>query len=215
MKLRAKEQLERDYALKSEQMQLELSRKQVELQRRQAQEEQRINQFKLQSTASFFGALADLARTGGRRNFEAVKAFSYAEAVVSGYLAVQRALASGPYPWNLAMAAAVGIQTAANIARISAMQPPAFEQGGIVPGSSYTGDRVLARVNSGEMILNKTQQQSLFNAINNGLGSGSGEVVTLLRELVHAVRSGSVIQIDGKEVFRAVKSYTDAGYALS
>ena len=37
-----------------------------------------------------------------------------------------------------------------------------FAEGGVVPGSSYTGDRLWARVNSGEMILNQSQQAALF-----------------------------------------------------
>lgn len=43
---------------------------------------------------------------------------------------------------------------------------PKFETGGIIGGSSFTGDKVLARVNSGEMILNQTQQKELFNMLN-------------------------------------------------
>lgn len=50
----------------------------------------------------------------------------------------------------------------------------AFANGGIVKGSSYSGDKVLARVNSGEMLLNKGQQANLFKMLNNG-GTG-GEV---------------------------------------
>lgn len=38
-----------------------------------------------------------------------------------------------------------------------------FAEGGIVGGNSFTGDRILARVNSGEMILNRNQQAALFN----------------------------------------------------
>lgn len=68
---------------------------------------------------------------------------------------------------------------------------PKFEQGGIVPGGMYTGDKVLARVNSGEMILNKSQQNNLYNAINKGnreetihitgklIGSGSNLVAVV------------------------------------
>ena len=43
----------------------------------------------------------------------------------------------------------------------------AFAMGGIVPGTLRTGDKVIARVNSGEMILNAQQQARLF-AIANG-----------------------------------------------
>ena len=40
-------------------------------------------------------------------------------------------------------------------------------EGGIVGGSSYSGDKVLTRLNSGEMVLNFDQQSRLFNAIKN------------------------------------------------
>lgn len=43
---------------------------------------------------------------------------------------------------------------------------PKFETGGIVGGASYTGDKILARVNSGELILNTAQQESLFSQLN-------------------------------------------------
>lgn len=42
----------------------------------------------------------------------------------------------------------------------------AFEQGGIVGGTSYTGDRLTARVNSREMILTQSQQARLFEMAN-------------------------------------------------
>lgn len=46
-----------------------------------------------------------------------------------------------------------------------------FAQGGIVPGGSFTGDRVPAWVNSGEMILNNRQQQNLFGMLNGGINA--------------------------------------------
>ena len=42
-----------------------------------------------------------------------------------------------------------------------------FDTGGIVGGTSFTGDKVTANVNSGEMILTRSQQSSLFSLINN------------------------------------------------
>ena len=38
--------------------------------------------------------------------------------------------------------------------------------GGIVGGNSYSGDKILTSLNSGEMVLNKNQQAALFNFIN-------------------------------------------------
>ena len=46
---------------------------------------------------------------------------------------------------------------------------PKFETGGVVGGSSYNGDKILARVNSGELILNGGQQRAVLAAM-----SGSG-----------------------------------------
>jgi len=54
---------------------------------------------------------------------------------------------------------------------VAATPPPAYATGGIVPGSSYSGDRVQANVNSGEMILNEQQQKKLFE-VANGRGGG-------------------------------------------
>lgn len=45
-----------------------------------------------------------------------------------------------------------------------------FESGGIVGGTSFSGDKVVAHVNSGEMILNREQQTNLFKMANVGGG---------------------------------------------
>ena len=50
------------------------------------------------------------------------------------------------------------------------MNIPKFEFGGIVPGNSYSGDKMLARVNSGELILNRAQRNSLAGALASGGG---------------------------------------------
>lgn len=74
--------------------------------------------------------------------------------------------------------AGVGL-AAAQIAELKALiaASAAFANGGIVGGTSFSGDNVIARVNSGEMILNQRQQKNLFSLINSGsVGGGSNQV---------------------------------------
>lgn len=68
-----------------------------------------------------------------------------------------------PFPANIA---AIAAGVAAVVAVISMISSIAFEHGGIVPGTSLTGDRVTARVNSGEMIINRRQQLNLWRLAN-------------------------------------------------
>ena len=79
----------------------------------------------------------------------------------AGSSAVLGAASSGPFGWLTAGAAVASI-----VAAIAAI--PKFANGGIVPGSMYSGDRVPAMVNSGEMILNRSQQGNLFQILNQG-----------------------------------------------
>lgn len=93
----------------------------------------------------------------------------------AGSSAVLGAVSSGPFGWLTAGAAVASI-----VAAIAAI--PKFANGGIVPGSMYSGDRVPAMVNSGEMILNRSQQGNLFQILNQGGIKGkdvrvTGEVV--------------------------------------
>lgn len=76
-------------------------------------------------------------------------------------------------------AAIMGVATAAQLAAQIAAKPvpPSFASGGIVPGTSYSGDNVQANVNSGEMILNARQQRALWETANGSIGAGAGGVV--------------------------------------
>ena len=69
---------------------------------------------------------------------------------------------------------------AAQVAAVVASKPKlqSFDSGGLVDGSYFMGDRVLARVNSGEMVLNRRQQKNMFDAIDNdNLGNGGTPIV--------------------------------------
>jgi hypothetical protein len=71
-----------------------------------------------------------------------------------------------------ALAAGVALVALGTISKKIMSGAPKFAAGGIVPGSSYSGDRVPILANSGEMVLNPAQQASLFKQLNGGGGSG-------------------------------------------
>lgn len=118
-----------------------------------------------------------------------------AEGAISAYAA----MAGIPY-----VGPALGVAAAAALVAYGAEQSAkvaGFQEGGIVPGTSYYGDRVTANVNSGEMILNQQQQAELFAMANGGNNAGSvninvsisGDVVsddTFIDKVVRGINEG-------------------------
>ena len=99
---------------------------------------------------------------------EVEKATASAQAAVAG--AASSVAAIPMVGWAMAGVAIAGI-VAALIAAMSK-----FATGGIVGGNSYSGDKNIVRVNSGEMILNKTQQRNLLDIANGKTGARGGQV---------------------------------------
>lgn len=94
---------------------------------------------------------------------------------------------SAPWPASLAAVATV-LATVSSI--FSSL--PKFESGGIVGGSSFFGDKLLARVNSGEMILNRKQQKRLYDLTE----TDNGVSVSL-----------GVSRIQGSDLYLALSNY--------
>lgn len=132
----------------------EYCEKKKALDKKAAQEEYKLKMWEW--TASFLQATANIAQ-------------GVAKALAEG----------GPYAGPI-LAALIGASGAVQIATITANKPkpPSFATGGIVQGNSYSGDKVQANVNSGEMILNAQQQANLWKIANSATGGG-GAVVNM------------------------------------
>lgn len=128
------------------------------------------------------GAAATIAETQVEKTAATTEV---AANTAKGASAAGASAASLPFPWNIV---AIGGAIAAAIAAFAVI--PKFAGGGIVSGGPTSGDKILARVNAGEMILNGSQQSNLFEAINSGqLGGGK----TLSSTVTTKVRSKDLI----------------------
>lgn len=173
-----------------------------------------VEKQKLADTQSTLGTISTLQNSKSRELFEIGKAAAIANATISTYEGIAKAWALGPII-GPPLAALVGVAGFAQVANISSMQP-AFEDGGIVPGSSFSGDKISARVNSGEMILNRAQQKELFSIAN-----GSGGNDSLLRSI--DAKLGALLQRDdrmivnigGKTVVDTLRSELNAGRSFA
>lgn len=94
----------------------------------------------------------------------------------------------GVWGWIAAIASGIGIM-ATTISQIKG-----FSQGGIFSGNSVVGDNNIARVNSGEMILTKTQQGNLFRLLDTNTAGGN-------------VSAGTV-RVKGSDLYIALSNYS-------
>lgn len=87
----------------------------------------------------------------------------------------------------------VGGAIAAALAAFASI--PAFANGGIFQSYLTTGDKNLARLNGGEMVLNKGQQANLFNLLDKGTPLNNGGNVTF--------------KIEGKQLVGVLNNYNN------
>lgn len=135
----------------------------------------------LNSTNSLLNGVSGLLSTidseSAKMASNVINVFSGITDGIMNFIQVQQAAAAAtgvssaaamPFPYNLAAIASVMGTVLSVFANIKSMVSGKFAEGGIVGGTSYTGDKLFAMVNSGEMILNKRQQNNLANMLGNG-----------------------------------------------
>jgi hypothetical protein len=176
--------------------------------------EQKNKELNNQLIASSFQLGAAIAKEGSKEQFLIQKAASVAQAVIATQTGAAQALALGPIA-GPPLAAKVNALGAINVATILATAIKGYQDGGIVPGTSYSGDNVLARVNSAEVIMNRSQQANTLMAIANGGMGSTSRIEALLERLVEATENHAhPINIDGRAVASAVRGQVQSGYRL-
>ena len=117
-----------------------------------AEHERLMQEQRLAAAQTFFGGWAALAELGAEKSFAlavAFKALASAEAAINSYLAFTKALASAPWPFNIAAASGVLAAGLAQQIKINATPMPKFAQGGDFitsgPQAIMVGDNATGR----------------------------------------------------------------------
>jgi len=159
-----------------------------------AAEEKTVQAARITATSSFLALGEALAKDGS----VVAKGLASANAVIQTYAGATQVLGDPliPVVAKPALVAATIANGLANVARINGVK---FANGGFIDGNNGATmgpDTTTAQVRSGEMVLNANQQKQLFDSINGGGLGGSGDII---------------VQIDGFEVFRAVRRQLQSG----
>lgn len=137
-----------------------------------------------QTMQAVTGAMSSLyeAAAGDSEAYEKFKkAMAIADAAISLAQTIAAATsastAGDPYTMAIRIASNVAAVTAQFAAVVKAIKAatipsaPKFAEGGVVPGTSYTGDNVLIRANSGERVLTKEMSDNLVKMLAQGVPS--------------------------------------------
>lgn len=194
-------------------------------------------QMMAKNASSAFGQMSELLEGYGEENekaSKAAKAFALmqlatdqavsisqtARAMVEAVQgATQAAASTGPLaPVMLAVyiAEMVGLVLGAVAGQVASIKQAKgilsgdnkFESGGIVGGTSFSGDKVVAHVNSGEMILNREQQTRLFDMANYGGGFDYSGLAQALTQAVANLPSPTLQYQEFKDFQNSVQRVT-------
>lgn len=177
----------------------------------------KFSELRLAGASQFFGTLAQLSSSGNRKLALIGKAAAIAQTTIDGIVAVQKALASGPPPWNMINAAAIAAMTGANVARIISTPVGGFATGGqfMVEGKSgVDANNINMNVTRGERVTVETPAQQRANDSPSGDGTPANvnvKAVTLFdpRNMLDAINSSegerviiSVVERRASEISR-------------
>ena len=145
-----------------------------------------------------FNFIAAATKQGSKAAFLAQKGAAISQAIVAAQLASVQALAVPPAP-NVALAAVAKAQGALAIGTIAAQTIQGLQTGGFVGqanGAFLGSDNTTIQAREGELVLNADQQARLLGLLENG---GSQNIV---------------IEIDGREIARAVRDQREQGFSV-
>lgn len=194
-------------ALKQDTIDKDIKKKKTERIKKLSEWEKLTDDQRLKARQSFFQTATSLATSENKTLAAIGKAAALTQLAIKTPEAVGNSYTFGTGIGGPALGAVfgtiAGTAMAAQAAQIAGVG--GFEQGGIVPGQSFSGDNLTANVNSGEMILNRQQQSELFSVAQGGGAGGRGNQDIV----VH-----TTVELDGEAVGKSVSRQVADGLVL-
>jgi len=144
-----------------------------------------------QSLGSALGSVGDALDDNTLRAGEIIA--NTIATILQGYAtATAQAATMGPWAWIAFSLAGLG-QVAAMVAQIKQLSAGSYADGGVVPGTSYTGDRLIANVNSGERILTARQNENFEKLVDSSTTPQNNVTISSIKvrgsDLVLAIKN--------------------------
>ena len=196
---------------------------------------QRLN-MATKSLADAFAQMGDAIGKYAEDNENAAKAqkafaisgivLNQAQAIGEGALAIAKGVESAagvPFPANIPAIIAIVAQVAALVAGVMSSIAQAkqlvgqadagnFATGGVIGGSSYTGDKMIAHVNSGEGIYTQGQANNILQEVANNPARGGfdyGQLADVLASAVAAQPAPVVVYTELQEFGQKVSTFNE------
>lgn len=149
-----------------------------------AQIDSDLREGRLAGTRNMLDAIASLQNSSNKKLAALGKAAAIAQATIDGYLAIQKAWGSAPFPFNLPAVAITTAAVGANVAAIAGMA-----DGGMVTGvGGPREDNQVRRLSVGEFVSNAAavrKNRPFLEAANNGAD---------LSQLIPGLATGGLVQ---------------------
>lgn len=165
-----------------------------------AVETEMLNQ-RLSMYAGMLSDLAEIAEDQGGGMVAIAKNLAIAEALISAYLAANKALASMPYPMNLVASGVVLVKGLANVKKI---QEIPVAHGGL----DYVPEDSTYLLKQGERVLSPTQNRDLSQYLSLSENTGSNAPMVIENLVIHvmenATHADALLEMDPHQIQQVV-----------
>jgi len=193
--------------------------------KRRSNIEREIRTAQLGELGDFFGNASALSKTGNKNLFKIGQGAAIAQATISGFLAVQNALATQPFfPVGLGLSVKALAETQANI---NGIRSASLQTGLTEVPKGFNNDSFPALLTSGERVVNAPQNRDLTKFLESrDQDSGSSEdvkeglqaIVSVLEQVsdkLDNLENEITVSVGTSEIFKELRSGIREGRSLA